>query len=1035
MRITGWSIDGFGQFHKAEVTDLPPGLIVVHGPNESGKTTLMDFVTGMLFGFPDRRSTKRRHDPVNGGTLGGRLFVIDQAGVPVTIERGASRKSLQVRDEHGERSATALADLLGHVTPELFDNVFGVDLDALQGLRSLDEDAVRERIFSAGVVGAGRSAELALASLEARRDELFKPRGRGDGYRLRVLRTELAEATEELRAAQQVAGGITAQRRELDDLRDQVAAHRAHGRTLQRRLELIHAVDDIWPAWSAALDARTQLTADDETPVPDLPDDYEERLADARRQVETQAAATRDAEHEVAKAEEQLSRITVDLAALSNTEAVSRLDQQRGTELARRKRLIELDGHLAHYRAELDQQLARLGPQCDDAWLTARPQSIESEAEMRRIAGEVQRARTTLDRAIQTSRERDRALNLTTERLNKAKAERAAAGDPEAARRRVQDVAALYDLVAKLEQAERDEQTQRIALDAANRTAGSGLPSWLVPAVGGLALLAVLAGAGGLATGAGPIGIGSLVVGIGLAVVAVMLARHRPPAPSTATATAEPGAPVVLPATHDVIRLSEEVAGRAHALGVGARPSTVELMNLRQEAAEAHAAAAGALQTHQEALQTETDHEAYSADIRNVDRQSVADADAELTRATDAWNGWLAEHDLPAGLDPDGVGEFLALLNLARQTQHSLATYGADRANELAESEAFASAVQDVAGHLDEADDDVIRLLDRLVARTTAARDAERDRERLAGVLANVRELHAARAADTAAASTALDAVVAEAGATAVTGAEEVVRRLKERQRLQGVIDEAEKALDLRSGNRREESLELLGTGDPLGWQAEGLEIEQQIVAAEADHDAAAAELTRAEDALAATLTSSDVPHLQLRVESLRAQLQHAAREWAVLASAHRIIEATRERYKRERQPMVVKRAAALFGEITDGRYDRLVVDGSTIFVVDTAGRQVDAASLSRGTVEQLYLCLRFALAEQLATTSPLPLLLDDILVNSDPGRGPRMARTIGQVAERQQVFMFTCHPWVVEMLTNEIPAHVIDLPSSRASA
>ena len=1031
MRITGWSIDGFGQFHKAEVTDLPPGLIVVHGPNESGKTTLMDFVTGMLFGFPDRRSTKRRHEPVNGGTLGGRLFVLDQAGAPVTIERGASRKSLQVRDEHGERSATAVADLLGHVTPELFDNVFGVDLDALQGLRSLDEDAVRERIFSAGVVGAGRSAELALASLEARRDELFKPRGRGDGYRLRVLRTELADATEELRAAQQIAAGITAQRRELDDLRDQVAGHRAHGRTLQRRLELIHAVDDIWPAWAAALDARAQLEADDQTAVPELADDYEARLSEARRLVETQAGATRDAEAEVAKADEQLARVTVDLAALSNADAVGRLDQQRGTELARRKRLIELDGHLAHYRSELDQQLGRLGPQCDDAWLTARPQSIESEAEMRRIAGEVQRARTTLDRAIQTSRERDRALNLTTERLNKAKAERAAAGDPEAARRRVQEVAALYDLVAKLEQAERDEQTQRIALDAANRTAGSGLPPWLVPAVGGLAVLAVLAGAGGLATGAGAIGIGSLVVGIGLAVVAVMLARHRP----AAVVPTEPGVPTVLPATHDVIRLSEEVSGRAQALGVGARPSTVDLMNLRQDAAEAHAAAAGARQTHQEALQTETDHDAYSSDIRTVDRQSVADADAEMVRTSEAWEGWLTEHDLPTGLDPDGVGEFLALLNLARQTQHSLATYGADRANELAESEAFAAAVHEVAAHLDESDNDVIRLLDRLVARTTAARDAERDRERLAEALATVREVHRARAADTAAASNGLDVVVAEAGAADVSGAEEVVRRIKERRRLQDVIAEAEKALDLRSGNRREESLELLAGGDPLGWQAEGLEIEQQIVAAEANHDEAAAELTRAEDALAATLTSSDVPQLQFQVEALRAQLQQAAREWAVLASAHRIIEATRERYKRERQPMVVKRAAALFGEITDGRYDRLVVDGSTIFVVDTAGRQVDAASLSRGTVEQLYLCLRFSLAEQLATTSPLPLLLDDILVNSDPGRGPRMARTIGQVAERQQVFMFTCHPWVVNMLTNEIPAHVIDLPSSRASA
>ena len=129
-------------------------------------------------------------------------------------------------------------------------------------------------------------------------------------------------------------------------------------------------------------------------------------------------------------------------------------------------------------------------------------------------------------------------------------------------------------------------------------------------------------------------------------------------------------------------------------------------------------------------------------------------------------------------------------------------------------------------------------------------------------------------------------------------------------------------------------------------------------------------------------------------------------------------------------------------GQIQNGKYklagEAGVMPGKKVVritAIRSTGRQVDAASLSRGTVEQLYLCLRFSLAEQLATTSPLPLLLDDILVNSDPGRGPRMARTIGQVAERQQVFMFTCHPWVVNMLTNEIPAHVIDLPSSRASA
>ena len=77
MRITGWSIDGFGQFHKAEVTDLPPGLIVVHGPNESGKTTLQHFLTAMLFGVPPKNSPAH-HKPLRGGSHGGRLFVFLQ---------------------------------------------------------------------------------------------------------------------------------------------------------------------------------------------------------------------------------------------------------------------------------------------------------------------------------------------------------------------------------------------------------------------------------------------------------------------------------------------------------------------------------------------------------------------------------------------------------------------------------------------------------------------------------------------------------------------------------------------------------------------------------------------------------------------------------------------------------------------------------------------------------------------------------------------------------------------------------------------
>ena len=52
MRITQMDLEDFGIYHN--VTWQPPqsGLIVMHGQNESGKTTLMKYVRSMFFGYP-----------------------------------------------------------------------------------------------------------------------------------------------------------------------------------------------------------------------------------------------------------------------------------------------------------------------------------------------------------------------------------------------------------------------------------------------------------------------------------------------------------------------------------------------------------------------------------------------------------------------------------------------------------------------------------------------------------------------------------------------------------------------------------------------------------------------------------------------------------------------------------------------------------------------------------------------------------------------------------------------------------------------
>ncbi|WP_300626667.1 AAA family ATPase, partial [uncultured Megasphaera sp.] len=51
MKIIQMNLDDFGIYHNVEWNPPETGLIVMHGHNESGKTTLMKYVRSMFFGY------------------------------------------------------------------------------------------------------------------------------------------------------------------------------------------------------------------------------------------------------------------------------------------------------------------------------------------------------------------------------------------------------------------------------------------------------------------------------------------------------------------------------------------------------------------------------------------------------------------------------------------------------------------------------------------------------------------------------------------------------------------------------------------------------------------------------------------------------------------------------------------------------------------------------------------------------------------------------------------------------------------------
>ena len=66
---------------------------------------------------------------------------------------------------------------------------------------------------------------------------------------------------------------------------------------------------------------------------------------------------------------------------------------------------------------------------------------------------------------------------------------------------------------------------------------------------------------------------------------------------------------------------------------------------------------------------------------------------------------------------------------------------------------------------------------------------------------------------------------------------------------------------------------------------------------------------------------------------------------------------------------------------------------------------------MSRGTREQLYLSMRLGLIEEYESRSePLPIVMDDVLVNFDDPRKARVIEMLKQFAQSRQIIVLTCH-------------------------
>lgn len=175
--------------------------------------------------------------------------------------------------------------------------------------------------------------------------------------------------------------------------------------------------------------------------------------------------------------------------------------------------------------------------------------------------------------------------------------------------------------------------------------------------------------------------------------------------------------------------------------------------------------------------------------------------------------------------------------------------------------------------------------------------------------------------------------------------------------------------------------------------------------AARSQADRARGELTT----LAARLPS--VARAEEEVEAAEAELARVERLAATLSVTREYLERAEKEVHRTMAPVLKRHLEDWLPRITQGRYREATVapDSLRVLVRAVEGEWRDAALLSQGTREQIFLLLRLALVEALGNPREVcPLVLDDVTVQSDTARTEALLELLHEISRQRQVILFS---------------------------
>ncbi len=897
MQIRELHIDGFGIFHNTLIKEFRPGVNVIFGPNEYGKTTLLEFIRKILFGFKKRNGDLNDYSPVHGGNLGGKIVCELANQSNVTISRFGTNRGGKVNvTVNSEFFSTEekLESILGYASSDLYRNIFAFTLDELQEFGSLKVNDVKDRIYGAGLGLGSKSISQIEKQFKEAKESLFKPKGKVQpitalGNEIVDLNLATSKVQENLVYYDKLKFNVKRLGNDKQKVLEQTNRLENNKKHLENLLELYPVYID----WKSAKEKLKKLVD-----LPKLPQNSMETLE--RLKAESNAI-----QKTIEEERGEFDHKEIERQALSGQEKVLEncdtfITLQNMTEQVRSA--IQDSTTVGAAKDQLDDQIQIEIKKLGSGWDEGMVDHFEIT--------------DTLSEQIHAHR------GLLDEAHNKV----------------IRTKEKLEDF--------RESKAKELSQ-------GIQVPEWLKVISYSLLALGLL----GLSWGIYNQDFGFLFFSLIVLSIGVVSIRMIVKAKTTF--------------------VKEDLQG----------PELTEQLS-----------------------------------------ESKEESDKKYAN----WRTWLKDRNFDANLSPIAAEKMLSTLKEIKSMFDQRQDMS-QRLNKMEQTKKKAiklieqikpyftgnSSVEDIISSIDSLHrvyEEALKNHEKQNAISLQLEGIQRKIARLEEQLSDKRKN--------------INDFIGRTDAKTEIEFEEIFRSVEEQIRLEKLAGEKIDLMRSRVGlgESFQNFLETIENSIPEELRQQLESILARLDELHTERDQIHKELGETENQINLLASNKELSNLLYQKEVKREQLNKLSRDWTINQIALFMLEQAKVNYEKERQPSVIQSAQKIFSQITNGKYQRIFkpLDSDEVLADESSGLRKTVYEMSRGSREQLYLAMRLGLIEEYETRSePLPIIMDDVLVNFDDSRGKKVLEILSTFAENRQVIVLTCHQHTAEIY-REFGSHFV---------